>query len=275
MMKYNEEYIVSEYRKGISTKKLAIELGTYNTSIRRILIRHNVELRDSRMAQERFVTENKFTDLQNKEVQYWLGLLATDGCITNHAIVLQLHENDKYILEAFCRFLSPKIKVNRYYNKRYKIYEYYVKFKNLDIEITLKRYGITERKSMNIQVRIPITPSFLLGCLDGDGSVITSKSQNSGRIDFLSGSLAFSKQIQEFLSENGIYSILKKARNLFVVNVTRQRDIIQLYDLLYSNVCHVHMIRKRVKYEQLIDKIKTSRYIHRCQYTSIIKELIE
>lgn len=44
-MKYDEQFIIEKYVAGQNAKAIATELGTYNTTIRRILLRNNISLR--------------------------------------------------------------------------------------------------------------------------------------------------------------------------------------------------------------------------------------
>lgn len=41
-MKYDEQNIINRYNEGASPKEIGVELGTYNTTIRRILIRNGI-----------------------------------------------------------------------------------------------------------------------------------------------------------------------------------------------------------------------------------------
>ncbi len=59
-MKYNEQEIVEKYNNKVNTVILARELGTYNTTIRRILLRNNIKLRSSGEVQAK-VKSNPFS----------------------------------------------------------------------------------------------------------------------------------------------------------------------------------------------------------------------
>lgn len=108
-MKYNEQEIVEKYNNGQNTLSLAKELKTYNTTIRRILLRNNVKIRSYSEAQ----CKVKYNPFSLEKSQYWLGLLATDGCITNGRIILDLHERDKEILDKYIEHIQAPINLNR------------------------------------------------------------------------------------------------------------------------------------------------------------------
>ena len=86
MERLNDNYIIKEYLSGRTQQNIAKELHTYNTSIRRVLLRNNIKIRSNSEIQ-RFVNYNPFP---KKENQYWVGLFAADSCITNNDIVLGL-----------------------------------------------------------------------------------------------------------------------------------------------------------------------------------------
>src|SRR5690554_4363747 len=107
--KYNEKEIVLWYKKGLNTKEIADKLGTYNTTIRRILIRNQVELRSVLDMARRYSRTNIFEDNLSREEFYFLGLLITDGCISDNRITLGLKESDKTLLERFAKFMGDKV----------------------------------------------------------------------------------------------------------------------------------------------------------------------
>ena len=51
MGKLDDNYIVEEYLKGRTQKDIASELNTYNTSIRRVLLRNKVTIRSNKEIQ--------------------------------------------------------------------------------------------------------------------------------------------------------------------------------------------------------------------------------
>lgn len=80
-------------------KEIAEIFCTYNTTIRRILQRNNIEIRGNSEIQS-FI---KLEDIKDKEgtnsFDYFIGLLASDGCVTNNNIVLDF-------ADQICEFLK-------------------------------------------------------------------------------------------------------------------------------------------------------------------------
>lgn len=250
-MKYDEKYIVEEYLKGRTQKDIAVELGTFNTSIRRILLRNGIKPRNSREAQKRFVNHNFL-----KDSHYWLGLLASDGCITGHSIVLQLQERDKYILELFAKAGGKLLKVNSYHNFKYNLTEYYVKFKNLEIEEYLISLGITPRKSDTLDYKGEINWEFFRGYFDGDGSVFKETRSNRLRVTVVCKSEKMVNLLSNFLKEEGIHHTITyyKAKDLYCINICKQSEIFKMYNRLYDGKDLIYFTRKKEKFGPLVEK---------------------
>ena len=48
---------------------------------------------------KKLIDYNPFEDLTNEDVQYWLGWLASDGCVVGNRISLSVQRRDRDILE--------------------------------------------------------------------------------------------------------------------------------------------------------------------------------
>lgn len=97
--KEKENEIIKMYvNENKTQKEIANYFGTYNTSIRRVLLRNNITIRSN----SELLSFVKLENLKNKEgtesFDYFLGILATDGCITDDRIVLDFSEENKEIL---------------------------------------------------------------------------------------------------------------------------------------------------------------------------------
>lgn len=215
-MKYNEQEIIEQYIKGKNTKTIALELGTYNTTIRRILLRNNISVRNSSEAQ-RVVKTNPFL---KPGKDYWLGLLAADGCLTSGNIVLELQEKDEYILEEYVKFIGYDVNILTNYSKRFNTRQKRVAFKNPDVYSYLIELGITPRKSKTLKINFDITYNFLRGVMDGDGYVgITNKGKGLV-VSIASGSKDFIKQIAAFYDlENIRYRTYATRSNVYLIKV--------------------------------------------------------
>ena len=112
-----EQYIISEYLSGKNPKQIGKLLNTYNTSIRRVLLRNNIIPLTS--AQRWSQRNNVFLN-NTEESYYWIGFIIADGCINSTRIEVTSSEKDSNHLLKYSLFINAPIK--RVYNKRYDVY---------------------------------------------------------------------------------------------------------------------------------------------------------
>lgn len=230
--KIEEEFILESYKQGKNTVEIAKELDSYNTSIRRVLIKHNIELISTK-DRIKYVKSNPFSE--NCEYSdYFLGLLITDGCISKNTITLSLKEEDIYMLKNFAEFLSPTVKVNKYFAKAHNKYQYYVKIKNDDVIKYLESKANFKNKSFDLYLKTSLNYNILRGIIDGDGCVLISN--NLLRLQICTKSEQFANQLKDFfISEGFSPKINKDKRGLLSVNLFRQDELVKLKTFLYSD----------------------------------------
>ncbi|NCD07759.1 MAG: hypothetical protein EOL97_16745 [Spirochaetia bacterium] len=235
-----EKFIVTEYLSGKNQKEIANQLNTYNTSIRRVLLRNNIPLISSA---ERWSNRDNVFDNMSEEAQYWIGFLAADGGIhsKSNKIYLGSSEKDHAHLELYSKFVKAPIK--RVYNKTYDIYETRVIFRDKIIKDFLVDIGITPNKSKTLKLSIPINRHILRGVFDGDGYA----RKNKGYIEIATASENFKNQISDFLySENIHHTIHKNTETLFIIGVYKKTECKKLYELFYNNATIFLERKKRV-----------------------------
>ncbi len=231
--RYDWDYILQEYTKGRTIKSIALELGTFNTSIRRYFLRHGIIPRDSSEATA-VVKLPIFSNL-TEEAQYWLGFIMADGNIStiNNAIAVTTAEKDLEHLKKYAAFVG--VKVMSVYNKRFDLTEYRVQFANKRIKEWMISIGITPKKSHTLKLTIPLTTHMFRGVLDGDGYV-----SKKGLIEIATASPHFRLQLLNFLADRGIHTTdsIYPAKNqslLFMIRVSTRSECLKLYNLLYKD----------------------------------------
>lgn len=228
-MKYNEPEIVSLYTQGKTQHEIADLYGTYNTTIRRILLRNGIIPRNQSEALVS-VKENPFTS-KTEAANYWLGYLIADGCISNgnggYRVIINTNKDPEH-LETYGLYINRP--VQSYYNKRYKVKEYAVVFYNKSIVNELIELGITPNKSLDLKLNITLNRDIVRGVFDGDGSVAAN-----GSVTITSGSKAFVEQLGNFFSDNKIrFSVHTDHRGNSCYNLyIKDRGL--FYSLLYDN----------------------------------------
>lgn len=232
--KYNIELvkeIISDYQSGMSQKEIAIKNNTYNTTIRRILLRENILIIGNSIRQRKVKT-SPFKN--NRESYYFLGLLIADGCISNKRITLGLQEKDLYILERFCDFLGYSIKINKYFATAHNKYQYQVNFRQPDVVNWLQQKANFVNKSFEAALYIPMTWDILRGIFDGDGSVVLI---NKSLRFFICGKAPILMyQIRNFLVSCGYHPTINTDKTgLITVNLYRKSEITRLFQELYED----------------------------------------
>lgn len=233
-MKYDEPTIVELYKQGKNQHEIASLYGTYNTTIRRILLRNGIIPRNQSEAQVS-VKENPFNK-ENEESYYWLGYLIADGCVGKDNRVIINTNKDPEHLAKYGKYINKPLR--SYYNKKYGVWEYSVFFNNKSIVKELMQMGIMPNKSLNLELCFPLNRHILRGVFDGDGSVSVNKS-----VTITSGSELFIKQLGNFFEDHNIrYSIVIDKRGNVCYNLYI-KDKQRFYSLLYDNAT-IYLERK-------------------------------
>ena len=246
--------IIRMYKEGKTQKEIADYYNTFNTSIRRVLLRSGVKIR-SNSEISAFVRPDVFDDLKSNEVNYWLGWLISDGCVYKGRVTLQVQEKDLEVIEAFKVFLGGKVVIKKITHSKSKKIGYRIDFRRKEVEKKLISYGITPKKSLTLKLNTPLNFPMLLGIFEGDGCFIfLGPKKTQGRLFITSGSKDFLKQIQEFLLFHGIDSTITNGRNgVFNLNVYKKQQLILLYTKLYDNASFF-LKRKKEKFGSFIEK---------------------
>lgn len=261
MSKFSEEKInniIKLYKEGASQKEIADLYNTYNTSIRRVLIRKNIKIRGEASSQA-YVKKNPFKRNDEKS-DYFLGLLLTDGCISNSKISLSLKEEDIYILKEFAKFCSPKLQVTKYYHSIHGEFQYSVHFKDSRRIVIgyLERLGRFTNKSYECKLYRPINYNILRGIIDGDGSIYSTNQGKSLRASICSKSKDFIDQITYFYQKEGYnYSVYQRKDGLYYVNIDSKKDLLRLGYNLYHNA-RIFLKRKYERWSHFAEMHRTN-----------------
>lgn len=237
--KYNVEYIIQEYKNGRTTTSIAKELGTYNTSIRRLLLKNNIVPRDSSEALKT-VKDTVFTCM-SEEAQYWIGYIIADGTIGNNDNLISLStvEKDKDHLNKYSIFTGAKI--HKVLNKRFNLYEYRVSFKNKALKKWFISQGITSNKSFSVKLEIPLTASIVRGIFDGDGHV----SKTGNIIEIATASIDLVLQLHNYFLLNNIHTTFSKANtsSVYILRICKLQEREKFFNLIYKDAS-IYLKRK-------------------------------
>lgn len=249
MRRFNSEKeleILRMYRGGMTQKQIADELGTYNTSIRRVLIRNGITPKGNDK-QQRLCKHNPFK--KNDEYSdYFLGLLMTDGNIDGrYRIRLSLNERDGYLVQEFLNWASPKSKLTKTLQKLNNSYMWSASITNEDAYEYLIKRGNFHNKSFEAKLYTPINYTILRGIFDGDGGYSFTNNGSTLRFYICGKSVIFIKQIEMFLMKNGYFPKVTYIHNLWYINLYRIEDVIRIGEQLYNNA-HIFCKRKHERW---------------------------
>lgn len=166
---------------------------------------------------------NYFSNIDTEQKAYYLGLIASDGSVSDRSkryknsqntLQITLKFNDGYILEYFHKELNTNrvCYINSVKNTRT------FQIASNKICDDLSSYGIIFNKTWNMNiVSVPykFIPSFLLGYFDGDGSIYINKNKDtiSSTNISISGTESSIKSIRYFLDLLSLkYSIIQDKR---------------------------------------------------------------
>ena len=245
-MKYNDKEIIEEYLKGKSTKEIANELSTYNTTIRRILLRNGVKVRNCSEANSK-INLNLWKDYSETR-DYWLGFIIADGNVSTEGnrINITVAEKDQDHLQKYATWLG--INMQCYVHKRFKKLQYVASFKNKAVKNILVNLGIKPNKSLTLELLMPFNRHIVRGILDGDGTVKYCNGEKRIGVQIFSGSSTFIYQLAEYISDQGInYSSITRSSSVYCLNFYLQKEIYKLYDFLYTDA-NIFLERKRDRF---------------------------
>lgn len=268
------EDIIKRYKSGESVTLIGKVYDIHRHSISKLLKRNGIKVN----VEQRLINYNPFEDLENEEVQYWLGYIMADGNLFDKRISLHQTEKDIDILKNYCDFLGigyenikPKKRTNLNWDALYT-----VRFGHLETYNFLKSIGITENKSHALNITIPMSFPMLRGLIEGDGCIRIGN-KNTTSVNFVTASSYLSDQIKHFLTENGIRFYFTDA-SINYINVTSIYTK-KLIELIYTENVFPYNKRKFTKAQEiikLVDEIaerKTIKYCEICELKAISRNL--
>jgi len=220
------------YESGLYPVDIAKKLNKHLTSVKRILIKYYKELR---VESKSSINNILFENLKNRDVNYFLGLLATDGCIVNSRITLSLHEKDLDIIVKYKDFLKTKNKIAYQKHTKFNSTQVRISVRNKTVTQRLISYGITSKKSETLCLSIPITWDMFRGFVDGDGSISGINKNKGCRIQIATISEKFKDQIQEFLKLNKIDFKTYKSKNIYQITIHKDSEVLKCFDNMYKD----------------------------------------
>jgi hypothetical protein len=194
---------------------------------------------------------NFFESIDTPEKAYWFGFIAADGNICNGKLQIRLHEKDKDHIKKFC----DRIEYNGPIFQEKLKSTVGVIISRKKIINDLKKYGLTENKTLNIDQHIfdKIPKKFLWpaihGYIDGDGGFSKNK-KNKFPNFHLVGNQSFLKFIVDKFSEHGIFikepKKDKRTKQTYYISIYLSQDKVDKFiNLFYRTGSKDFLKRKK------------------------------
>lgn len=236
-LEINKEEVIKSLKLGETIYSIKKRLKVSATFIKRLAIINNIDtlIFNDMIEKRRLVKNNPFSDLNNKDVQYWLGFLAADGGIFENRVSLGLQEKDYNHIVKYANFIDPKLKiykVTKTINNKLFI-GYRTGFRSIETSDFLKSIGITPFKSLTLDYKLSMTNDFIRGVIDGDGYI----RKNHKEVSIATGSEIFAKQLQDFIKNYYKLNctVRKTKPNMYVVGVYGKNNVTIFLTELYEN----------------------------------------
>lgn len=264
--------LIADYRGGLTTYQVAEKYGIKECSAWEFLKRRGLT-RPPSITNRRFTYDGHAFNQITPESAYWIGMMMTDGCVTNEGMVcLGLAAKDGDHITRFRNFLKSGHRISQSETRRFSNFH----LRAPDLVKSLGIYGVVPRKTFIAKViGLENDRHFWRGAIDGDGSVILTKWDKYPRpaISLVSASKVFIEQFRSFVMNNVPVERMgiRFGRSVWSTKVSG-RFAIDLAKLLYTD--HpISMPRKQETANSIIKLMDSHRDIftgdYRCKNSGV------
>lgn len=254
-LKIKIEDIISLYNQGYSPTQIAEKYNCSNINITRRLKKEGIHFtrdysktRYSRSNRHK-INLNFFKLIDNEIKAYFLGIMYSDGSVSENQFYLKLKDED--VVVKFKEALECDYPIR---HNEVPYYNYILEISSKEMCNDLIKLGCTPNKTKTINFP-NIDPSlyrhFIRGFMDGDGSIIVGKTKGKCILDFTSASYDFIIQLKEILNSIASHISICKEYKYDVWHLRcGGKQVKYILDWLYEDST-VYMNRKYFKYQLL------------------------
>lgn len=246
---YKTQILQLYVEEKMSIKKIASIVHKSKINISKLLKQEKVLKSISQWRTKYTLNDNYFENIDTEGKAYFLGLMFSDGNITNigNSCKVILTSKDKSILLLFLKELNSTGIIYREFHKKYKKECFKICITSKKMYNDLNILGCIPRKSLILKFPNSLSkdfiPHFIRGYFDGDGSVSIVNIKNTTWKRLIS-SFAGTKKLITILQKQLPIPIkkLSKTKNLYILNFSVQ-DSVTLYKYMYNNAT-IYLTRK-------------------------------
>lgn len=255
-----EAEAIALYEKYQNLSQVCTELSMNTETLSMILKKNNIrQLSMSELKRTKKINESYFDKIDSHRKAYYLGLLYADGTVSSKSnrVQISLQDIDGDILYAFRDDLESDYKIItiKYHDKNpnWKNQLCFT-ISNTRIHDALIEQGVIPNKSLSLKFPTNLSEefvsSFLLGYMDGDGSIAKKECRAS-----LIGTEDFCNSVKNILKDKfGIHCSISKCHgketSTRCLRISGRRQVKIFLDWIYSK-CDVHLTRKYNIYQKL------------------------
>lgn len=263
------ERILEEKKENpfLSGKYLEEKYQYYATVISQFFVKNHCTTRDltGLRCRKYNVNDNYFSKIDSHEKAYLLGVWYSDGYLViegnnTKRIGLDVKDVDWLIdIGKELKSEAPLYKTNKENLKRLKI-------TSVKMYDDLIKLGCLEHKTFlldfpqNNQVPFEFLNSFILGLLDGDGSITIATPRKEGQSPEIQMTFTGTKQLLEGIQKYlGITNLklyqrwAERNNNNYTLQIAGTKRVASILTLLYKNAPAFCLKRKKDKYEKIIN----------------------
>lgn len=264
-----ERDIENRYYSATSTE-LAKEYGVSSSKISQIWMQANLKGKTNRTY---YLDEDYFENIDNDEKAYWIGFIASDGCLYHpkdsrqDILSVSLAIKDKEHLEKLKKSLKTNKPISIGRHGKNKNFEHAsLQISSNKISKDLQKIGVCPQKTYNVQwPKIPkkFLPAYIRGYFDGDGSIAHKIEKNKlHRVNItIVGFVDNMKNFQNYLLSQGIKTALvldkreDRASGFASLTLTNKKEKQKFLHLIYDNAT-IYLDRKYKLAQKFIDLCK-------------------
>ncbi|WP_261128980.1 LAGLIDADG family homing endonuclease [Bacillus sp. Marseille-Q3570] len=225
------EEIISLYKKGESTTRIAELANVSSRYINKLLKKANVERRPRGHWKRKYHFNEDYFKTWSGTMAYILGLFTADGLVSQHAQLVSITQKEPYILDEIKQELRTEQPLYRV--KRNGVYTLNLHSKIMKEDL-INIHDLNPCKSND--VLFPYVPEeflhhFIRGYFDGDGSI----NYKGYTIIFVGGSGEFMKALQEILIAKGFKTNLVTQNKHFRLFISGRKSIQMFAEWIYKD----------------------------------------
>ena len=170
--------IESALELGLTLEETAKTLGCHVQTLRKYMRKYDIfssYIRKSNGVRKLSLNEDYFNEIDNERKAYFLGLLFSDGWVTDRTIGIRLIESDSEVIFAMKDDMKSEHKVYKKDGKGLRKNQMGIEFCSVKMVKSLEIYGLYQKKSHTLKINFDSIPEayhkdILRGVFDGDGS---------------------------------------------------------------------------------------------------------